>query len=120
MSITDEQLQELAEQRIADAIADLAHDRMGLSEMLEDDLEGLPEDEQEAVMDRLEAIFREPQPTRRSMLEVLATMRGLEVAEKAGGRYLSALAYQGSAELLDAALNPPSDDEDEDEDEDDE
>jgi hypothetical protein len=46
------------------------------------------------------------------MLEVLATVRRLEVAEKAGGRYLSALAYQGAAELLDAALNAP-DDEDE-------
>jgi hypothetical protein len=40
-------------------------------------------------------------------------MRSLEVSEKAGSRYLSALAYQGAAELLDAALNPPSyDDED--------
>ena len=54
MSITDEQLQEIAEQRISDAIADLAHDRMGLSEMLEEELEGLGEEEQEAVMDRLE------------------------------------------------------------------
>jgi hypothetical protein len=114
VSITDEQLQEIAEQRIADAIGDLAHDRMGLGEMLEDELEGLSEEEQEAVMDRLEALFREPQPSRRAMLEVLATMRGLEVAEKAGGRFLSALAYQGAAELLDAALNP-LDDEDEDE-----
>jgi hypothetical protein len=113
MSLTDEQLQTVAEKAIADSIADLAHDRMGLSEMLEDELEGLAEDEQEAVMDRLEAVFREPQPTRRAMLEVLATMRGLEVAEKAGGRYLSALAYNGAAELLDAALNPPAD-EDED------
>jgi len=112
VSITDEQLQTVAEAAIADAIADLAHDRMGLSEMLEDELDGLSEDEQEAVMDRLEAIFREPQPTRRAMAEVLATMRGLEVAEKAGGRYLSALAYQGAAELLDAALNPPDEDED--------
>lgn len=37
-----------------------------------------------------------------------------EVAERAGGRYVSALAYNGAAELLDAALNPPGDNEDED------
>lgn len=109
MTVTDEKLQEIAEEAIADAISELAHDRMGQSEMLEDELEGLSEEEQEAVMDRLEAFFREPQPTRRSMLEALATMRGLEVAEKAAGRYLSALAYKGAAELLDAALNPPDD-----------
>ncbi len=116
MTVTDEKLQEIAEEAIADAISELAHDRMGQSEMLEDELEGLSEEEREAVTDRLEAFFREPQPTRRSMREVLATMRGLEVAEKAGGRFLSALAYQGAAELLDAALNPPGDEDEDDED----
>lgn len=113
MSITDERLHEIAEEAIYDATADLAHDRVGHSELLEEELEGLSEEEQETVMDRLEAIFREPRPTRRAMAEVLATLRRLEVAEKAGGRFLSALAYQGAAELLDAALNPPQD-EDED------
>ena len=116
MSITDEQLQEIAEQRIADAIADLAHDRMGLSEMLDEELDGLTEEEQEAVMDRLEAVFREPQPTRLAMSDVLATLRSLEAEHQAQGLYPAALAYLGAAELLDAALNPARDEGDDEDD----
>lgn len=55
MSITDERLAELAAEAVEDAIQDLIHDRMGSGEHLEDELEGLTEEECDAVIDRYEA-----------------------------------------------------------------
>lgn len=58
--ITDERIKEIADDAVAAAIQDLLDDRMGIGELLSDDLdEDTPEDEQEAEMDRLEAAIRE-------------------------------------------------------------
>lgn len=49
----------IAQDAVVYAIVDLAQERMGLSELLSDDLdENTPEEEQEAEMDRLEAAIR--------------------------------------------------------------
>jgi hypothetical protein len=58
MSITDQELAEKAADAVEAAIQDLAHERMSQSEQLEEELEGLTEEEQEAVLDRYEAAIR--------------------------------------------------------------
>lgn len=59
MNITDERMAEIAADAVDAAIADLIQDRMGLGELLSDDLpEDASEQEQEAEMDRLEAAIR--------------------------------------------------------------
>ncbi len=58
LSITDEELAEKAANSVRDAIEDLAHDRMGQGEQLEDELDGLTEEEADAVLDRYEAAIR--------------------------------------------------------------
>lgn len=62
MTISDADLAKLAADAVEDAIQDLAHDRMGQGEKLEDELDGLSEEEQEAVLNRFEAAIRRSLP----------------------------------------------------------
>lgn len=63
VNLTDQDLAEKAQAAVDNAIEDLAHDRMGLGELLEDELDGLTEAEQDAILDRFEEAIRKHLPT---------------------------------------------------------
>jgi hypothetical protein len=58
VSITDQELADKAAEAIRDAVLDEIHDRMGQGEQLEDELDGLTEEEMDAVLDRYEAALK--------------------------------------------------------------
>lgn len=66
--MTDQELAEKAHQAILDAIDDLAHDRLGHTEILEDEVDGLDEDEADKLCGRFEAQVRK-------MREQIAVMK---------------------------------------------
>lgn len=57
MTITEDELAYLARDSVRFAIQALAHDRVGMTELLGDELNGLSEDQIEEVLNRFEAAF---------------------------------------------------------------